>query len=59
MDGIELERRIREAEERVRALLVRTSADDSYACQSELRDAVEELRGLRALRGGEEEGLPA
>ena len=58
MDGMELEQRIREAEERVRALLVRTSADDSYACQSELREAVEQLRELRAKRY-ENEGVAA
>ncbi|WP_373046769.1 hypothetical protein [Vulgatibacter sp.] len=57
MDGIQLERKIREAEDRVRALLVRTSADDSYACQTELREAVENLRSLRNQRYGSEEGV--
>ncbi len=52
MDGVQLERKIREAEERVRALLVRTSQDDSYACQAELREAVAQLRVLRAERYG-------
>ncbi len=52
MDGIQLERKIREAEERVRALLARTSQDDSYACQAELREAVSQLRALRAERYG-------
>lgn len=47
MDGNELEQRIREVEERVRSLLARTSNDDSYACQAELREAVALLRELR------------
>jgi len=56
MDGNLLERRIREAEERVRALLARTSQDDSFACQTELREAVDNLRSLRSQRYGESEG---
>ena len=52
MDGMQLERKIREAEERVRALLARTSQDDSYACQAELREAVSQLRALRVERYG-------
>jgi hypothetical protein len=52
MDGFELERRIRETEERVRALLARTSNDDTWACQNELREAMQQLRELRAMRRG-------
>lgn len=58
MDAMQLERSIREMEERVRALLERTSSDDSWACQNELREAVERLRELRALRDGVEAPTP-
>jgi len=52
MDGNLLERLICDAEDRVRALLARTSEDDSYACQAELREAVQHLRALRERREG-------
>ena len=50
MDGLELDEKIREVEDRVRSILLRTSNDDTYACQNELREAVDELRALRARR---------
>lgn len=50
MDGLELEEKIHEAEDRVRSILLRTSNDDSFACQNELREAMDELRVLRARR---------
>jgi len=59
MDGSLLERKIREAEDRVRALLARTSQDDSYACQTELREAVSQLRSLRTQLYGSDEGVYA
>lgn len=57
MDGSLLERKIAEAEDRVRRLLMQSCSDDSYSCQSDLREAVEQLRELRGQRWPAEEEL--
>ena len=59
MDGMGLHRLLEQAEARVRQLLERTSRDDSYASQVELREAVEVLRAIRARLEGAGEGAPA
>ncbi len=59
MDGMGLHRLLEQAEARVRQLLERTSRDDSYASQVELREAVEVLRSIRARLEGAGEGAPA
>jgi hypothetical protein len=60
MDVSVLERLVAEAEARERALLERTSSDDSHSIQFELREAVETLRALKErLYGGAGAGEPA
>lgn len=44
-------RRIEQAEERVRELLMLTCRDDSYGTQVDLREALEALQELRAELG--------
>ena len=60
MDASVLERLVAEAEDRIRALLERTTSDDSHAVQFELREAVEALRALKErLYGAPGEGEAA